>query len=159
MKKLLPLLTLLALPLMAGCAPNQTFVDEHIITVLEDLTLNSMETEEAGQLPSFGKANFSVINEDEIFYFYTDGDVSIAFDIYIEEKMATKFLVWSYGITYENVADGIVIYFEFMHYDEWFVVDYKPETINMNHRDYAIALTRLTNNDLVYLLKQLESFI
>lgn len=152
------LLSLLLVPLMLGCTPNNSFVDEYILPVLGDLTLNTVEYDTPDISEYFGDCNIALIDYDMISYAYVDGPDNIIFEIYIEETRLTSFTVWSFDITYTNLDDNVTAYWEFMHEDEWFTEDQTPETIDMNYLEFAKALVKLTKNDLVYLVGKLEEF-
>lgn len=152
------LLTLLLIPLMLGCTPNKSFVDEHILPVLGDLTLNHVDYDTPDVDKYFGDCHLTIIEYDLIGYVYIDGPDNIIFEIYIEDTRLTSFTVWSFDITYINFDENVIAHWEFMHKNEWFTEDYTPETIDMNYLDFAKALVKLTKNDLVYLVGKLEEF-
>lgn len=152
------LIPVLLIPLMLGCTPNKTFVNDYILPVLGDLTLNSVEYDVPEGGSYYGSASLAFVYDGDINYAYMKGAVNIMFEIYVEETRLTSFTVWSFNITYVNIDENVTVYWEFLHEDEWFTEDYTPETIDMNYLDFAEALVKLTHNDLVYLVGKLEEF-
>lgn len=159
MKKILLVVLML---LMISCGKeevaNTEFIDNYIVEPSRKLTNEVYDVvDDAPQMS--GDIHTIMEDDDKLGFIKVSKDYAFVMAIYIETKGTSQFDVWSIDISFNDTELGKSTFFEFYHYGELFIADYKPETINMRYTDFKKALNNFNDKDVWYLIEKLEKIV